>query len=90
MKARAKITEENDRLSVVQRTALGDWLREILLPPPDIAQLRANNPNDPRVQEWGITITRHYSDIIQEAQRQQDDNFTERARHPLPDPTCGK
>ena len=75
---------------MVQRTALGDWLREILLPPPDIAKLRANNPNDPHVQEWGIAITRHYSDIIQDAQRQQNDNFVERSRHPLPDPSCGK
>lgn len=90
LRARASISEENDRLSVVQRTALGNWLREILMPPPDIANLRETDPNDPRVQQWGLSITKHYSDIIQEAQYQQNDNYQERARHPLPDPTCGK
>lgn len=89
LRARSKIAEENDRLSVVQRTALGDWLRALLFPPADIANLRESNPNDPRVQTWSFAITRHYSDIIEKAQREQAVNFEERRHHPLPDPTCG-
>lgn len=89
LRARAKLAEENDRWSQVQRKALGDWLHAILLPPPDIAALRVTNPNDVKVTEWGIRITTYYSEIVQHAQQQQDAALAERARHPLPDPTCG-
>lgn len=88
--ARAEISEDNDKWSYIQRTAIGDWLHAILIPPPDIAELRVKDPMNPRIQQWGIDITRRYNDVIQEAQREQDQNMAERKQHPLPDPSCGK
>lgn len=90
LKNRSAISEENDHWSYVQRTALSEWLRNIILPPPDIAYLRMNDPGNPRVQQWGIVVTTRYSNIVQEAQEKQDAALKIRAEHPLPDPTCGK
>ena len=90
IRTRAAISEDNDKWSVIQRTALGDWLKEIIEPPPDIAQIQKDNPTDPRITAWGIAMSQKYSNIIQNAQREQDINFEERKQHPLPDPTCGK
>lgn len=91
--ARSKIAADNDKWSAIQRKALGDWLFEILNPPPDIGQIRATDPNfqsNPRYQQWGIDVTQHYYTIINHAQREQDDNIAEREQHPLPEPTCGR
>ena len=90
IRERSRIQEENDKWSIVQRKAFGDWLRIILSPPADIADLRKNDPTNPRINEWGYSITAYFSDIIQQAQTEQDKNFEERKNHPLPDPTCGK
>jgi len=90
LRTRAKIAEENDNWSQIQRKALGDWLFEILYPPPNILQLRLENPNSPAYQQWAVDITSKYSRIIQQAQAEQDANLKERAEHPLPEPTCGK
>jgi predicted PurR-regulated permease PerM len=89
LRARAKLAEENDNWSQIQRKALGDWLRTIVSPPPDIVALQDANPNDPKARAWGIKVTLHYSQIIQDAQKQQDEVLAERATHPLPAPTCG-
>ena len=88
LRVRSTVAEENDNWSQVQRTALGAWLHELLSPPVDIAQARFDNPNDPRVQQWTLDITRKYDAVIQKAQAEQDDN--QRTRPPLPQPTCGK
>lgn len=90
LRVRSQISEDNDHWSMVQRKALGDWLKTILDPPADMLELRRDNPNDPRYQQWAFDTTEHYSAIIQEAQQEQDDNVAERALHPLPAPTCGR
>lgn len=89
LRVRAQITEDNDHWSAVQRKALGDWLKDILNPPADMLQLRRQDPNDPRYQQWAFDTTEHYSVIIQQAQTEQDENAAERKQHPLPAPTCG-
>lgn len=87
IRTRAKISEENDWWSLVQRKALGDWLKQLLSPPPPYD---AMDTGDPRRQRWALELTRHFSGIIQQAQREQDENIAERARHVLPEPTCGR
>jgi len=91
--ARSRIAAENDTWSAIQRRALADWLHEILLPPPHIADLRLNDPafgSNPEYVQWSIDVTTKYYNIIQKAQDEQDENVRERAGHPLPEPTCGK
>lgn len=88
LKARAQISDDMDNWSAIQRKALNDWLHEILFPPPDIAARRAEDPKDPRVQQWGLDVTTKYSDIIEEAERAQDASLAQRAAHPLPDVSC--
>jgi hypothetical protein len=90
LRNRAEISDDNDHWSYIQRTALAGWLHDILLPPADIAELRQNNSNDPRVQQWGIDITTRYSEIVQDAQVKQEQALKARAAHPLPEPTCGR
>lgn len=94
LKARSKIAEDNDKWSAIQRKALGDWLFEIIVPPPHIQDIRASDPNfsnNPEYIKWGIDITTKYSNIVQNAQREQDANEEERRRpeNQLPEPTCG-
>lgn len=92
LRQRSAISEDNDHWSQVQRKAMSDWLFAILVPPPDIAEIRANDPNfgsNPRYLKWGIDVTTKYSNIMQDAQHEQDLNMIERAKHPLPEPTCG-
>lgn len=90
LRVRSKISEDNDHWSYVQRTALGDWLKDIVAPPSEIAYLRANDPANPKVTQWALGITTKYSTMIQRAQSEQDDVLKERAAHPLPQPTCGR
>jgi hypothetical protein len=93
LKARAQITTDNDKWSAIQRRAIAEWLHEILLPPPDIQNLRDNDPNfgtNPRYVQWSIDVTTRYYNIIQKAQDEQDANAKERENHPLPEPACGR
>lgn len=87
---RARISEENDHWSYVQRKAIADWFRDVLFPPAEIVYMREHDPGNPKYLQWGIDITTKYSDEIQQAQAEQDENFKERAEHgKLPEPTCG-
>lgn len=87
LRERSRIAEQNDRLSLVQRDALADWIHELLNPPPEIAGL---NPSEKDRQEWGLRITERYYGIIRFAQQRQRELAVERLAHPLPEPTCGK
>lgn len=91
--ARAAISADNDKWSAIQRKAIADWLHEILLPPPDIQEIRNHDPQfgtNPRYVQWSIDVTTKYYNVIQKAQDEQDQNAKERADHPLPEPTCGR
>lgn len=89
LKARALIATQNDEESQIQRNEVALWLRDLLNPPPDIAVLQRTNQQDPRYQEWGLAITRKHLDVINKSQAEQERLDTERARHPIPDPSCG-
>ena len=100
LKARSAITAENDRLSVKQRdllTEMGDAASTLvdrqLNPPEAIAGLEIN---DPRRLAWNEDVTRVYfqrvtklRDEIAKVHEEQVKLQEDRARHPLPEPTCG-
>lgn len=78
------VTTEYNRQSQEQRTALSDWLRTLLQPPPDIAALPGN---DPVRQQWAVDVTSNYFQTIQRSQSEQA--VTDASRPALPDPDCG-
>lgn len=101
LKARAAISTENDRLSREQRNLLAEftvaestWIDRIINLPPEIKDLERD---DPRVQDYGQTVTRIYyersarinAQISMIAARQVKLD-QDRADHPLPEPTCGQ
>lgn len=90
LKARSEAVDETDKWSSIKTKALSDWMHDLLMPPPDIAERRTVNPNDPLVQQWGLKVTAKYDGIIQGAQEQQNASLETRRQHPLPEPTCGK
>lgn len=76
------ITAEYNEKANEQRTALADWLKTLLDPPPNIRNL---SPSDPVRQQWGIDVTTRYYDTIQKAQRDQENADASRPRYPDPD-----
>jgi hypothetical protein len=100
LNARSAISQENEKLSRIQRAALADnqvalktWLDQLLSPPAEIAALP---PNSPPRRDWGISVTNKLNEtmavnnrIITESNNQQLANDKEREEHPLPQPTCG-
>lgn len=87
IRLRSRLSEEDSRLSLTQRDALANWLRDLLNPPPNIAALPGN---DPIRQQWAVDTTERYYAIIKKAQDDQVKLADYRAAHPLPEPTCGK
>ena len=99
--ARSRITTENDRLSREQRDLLAEsveanalWISRIIDLPPDIAALPEG---DPRVTQYGRTVTRIYreridriNERIAEISARQVQLAKDRADNPLPEPTCGR
>lgn len=79
------ITAEYNEKANEQRTALADWLKTLLDPPPNIRNL---SPSDPVRQQWGIDVTTRYYDTIQKAQRDQENADASRPRYS--DPDCGE
>ena len=84
---RGKISNENDNLSHEQRKIVFDWIHDLIFPPPPYASMY---PNDPERHAYGILRTqdteRRFADLI----KRQDALIAERAKHPYPDPTCGR
>lgn len=87
LRARARITAENDELSQAQRRIIFDWIHALLNPPPPINTLETN---DPRRQQYGLELTADTERLFRMSLARQDQLQTERERNPLPDPTCGK
>lgn len=90
LKIRSDAGDAQDEWARRKSQAIGGWLRDILFPPEDIARLRNENPNDPRYQQWAITVTSKYLGLIDEAEKEQEAAMKERQEHPYPEPTCGK
>ena len=97
--ARATISVENDRISVLQREKLteldeltGEWIDHLLHPPP---HLDGTTLTDPGRQGYMITVTRIFQEHatklrsdIEALRIEQDRLAAERAAHPIPDPSC--
>lgn len=64
-----EINAQNDQFSRTQRTAVHDFLRELVQPPADIA---SRTINDPVRQQWNSDLVMHYFAIIDDAQQKQD------------------
>lgn len=86
LRERAKVTSENDQLSIEQRKLLYDWIHELLFPPPDIAKLPGS---DPARETWAIDLTLETDKKFAASLEQQKENDAQRAAHPLPPATCG-
>lgn len=78
------VTTEYNRQSEDQRVSLANWLRTLLNPPPEIAQL---DGGDPVRQRWAVDVTTNYFQHIQQSQDEQAK--TDASRPALPDPDCG-
>lgn len=91
LKTRAKITEENDHWSLVQRQAFRNLLYEALNPPPEITRLISEDPHyteSKQYQQWyRDTMSKHYQ-VIHEAHVEQQKAIEERRSNPIPDPRC--
>lgn len=87
LRARSALSIENERLATIERDAQQQWLLTLINPPPDVKHLSGD---DPRRQAWGLAVTQTYLDTVASARKQRAANDAERARHPLPEPTCGK
>lgn len=89
-KARQVAGDETDAWSNVKTKAMGDWLRELLFPPVEMADRRVNDPKDPIYQQWALNTTDKYYKVIDQAERAQEVALQYRKDHPLPEPLCGK
>ncbi|MBV9871733.1 MAG: hypothetical protein JO214_14025 [Frankiaceae bacterium] len=99
IKRNREITTQNDDLSAEQRALLAksldagsEWVNQLIVLPPDLAKL---DRNDPRVQQYGIDVTRAYYDRIgkyrkriAEINAEQDRLAEQRAQNPLSSPRC--
>lgn len=87
LQARAQITSENDELSQTQRRIVFNWIHDLIFPPEPYASM---NPNDPRRQQFGLSLTINTEREFQASLNRQDELQKARDQHPLPDPTCGR
>lgn len=87
LKARAKITTENDQLSQDRSLVVVSWIHSLLFPPPPYDKM---DPNDPPRQKYALILTLGADKRFRELLAKQDALLAERDRHPLPDPTCGR
>jgi hypothetical protein len=100
-RAQIKLNAENDIISREQQglqrdydRASSEWLKSIVNPPGDLG---SKPSNDPERQAWGLEVTAQYQAKLNELGSKSDDLVNqrnaldgERAKHPLPEVTCGK
>lgn len=101
IKAQVEINAQNDAVTREQQQLQREydedtstWLKTLVNPPAELANL---SPNSPERQAWGIKITTEYQTRLDDLGRQFDDLVArranldkERATHPLPEARCGK
>lgn len=87
LRSRVRISNENDEISQTQRRILFDWIHNLIFPPPPYDRMVTN---DPRRQDYGLTVTINTESALKRSFARQDELQAERDSHPLPDPTCGK
>ena len=87
LQARIRISNENDEVSLNQRTIVYDWIHHLIFPPPPYDKM---DPNDPQRQAYGINITIETDSQFKKQIARQNELDRQRENNPLPDPTCGK
>jgi hypothetical protein len=87
LRARSQVTAENDAISIYQRELVYNWMRDLIFPPPGIAELP---PTDPVRETWAINMTMETEQLFKESIAKQRENDAHRAANPLPPPTCGR
>lgn len=87
VESQTALSRQNDDLAAQERQALTDWLALVVNPPQDIFNLHTT---DPRYQEWARSVNQQYLDRLQVVEQKREAITAERAKHPLPAPTCGK
>lgn len=87
LKARVKITTDNDEVSQNQRKIIFDWIHNLIFPPPPYNTM---DTNDPRRQNYGLAVTINTDHEFRKSLDKQEELQRQRDAHPLPDPTCGK
>lgn len=87
LQARSQITSENDEVSQNQRRIVFNWIHSLIFPPEPYASM---DPNDPRRQAFGISLTIKTEHEFQASLNYQDELQKARDTHQLPEPTCGK
>lgn len=87
LRDRAQITSENDDLSQAQRRIVFHWIHDLIFPPEPYASM---DPNDPRRQQFGLTLTINTEREFQASLNRQDELEKDRDKRALPEPTCGK
>lgn len=101
LRQRAEISTQNDALSIEQRDLLAksldagsEWVNKLIILPPDLADLPRTSP---RVEQYGIDVTRAYYERIgkyrtriNEISAEQQRLADQRAANPLPQPNCGR
>lgn len=85
LKVRSDITAQDQSISLEQHRLVYGLIHNVVFPPHDIAVL---DPDDPIRQQYivqqFINVDRSDTDLF----AQQSNNETERAKNPLPNPTC--
>lgn len=87
-----RVQHDDSMANRAQLTALADWFKDALFPPPDIAKIRADDPNwqtNPVYLRWALDMTNQHYAVIEQAQEQQRQADEYRQQHPPPKPTCG-
>lgn len=87
LRQRAQINDENEELSQTQRLIVFNWIHNLIFPPPPYSDMPTS---DPERQAYGYGITIETEKRFQRSIDRQKELTDERARNPLPDPTCGK
>lgn len=83
---RDQVKADNDDVDKEDRIARIEWLKAIILPPLNIAQLHTT---DPRFQQYTIDISREYFNRMNNIDQRRQSNQKKLAEHPLPKAKCG-
>ena len=85
--ARAKLSDEADRLGDERDQAATTWLSKLQDPPDDIAGLKWE---DSKRQTWLHALAGQYREAIIEIQEQRKETLKQRATYQVPETRCGK
>jgi hypothetical protein len=99
--AQIDLNAQNDKISRQQQAlqreydrATSDWIKSLIAPPGGLADMDTNSPER---KTWAMHVTAEYQSTLNDLGEQSDALVNqrkalddERAKHPIPEPTCGK